>query len=134
MAKRRIFDFEAVWWRGKMVLNGNTIEPQPPFEAYDPFQVYKPYGTGNRGEPRSVLFELLKVDPENTSDILRFCERFGVLGPPKELAGFDELAEDRVNIRRYRRRIRRLAAVNRGAEVPNFRRKPVTPDSSTSSE
>jgi endogenous inhibitor of DNA gyrase (YacG/DUF329 family) len=96
MAKRQIYDFEAVWWRGKMVLKGDTIEPQPPFEAYNPFQAYKPYGIGNRGEPRSVLFELLKVNPEDTSQILHFCERFGVLGPSKELAAFDDLAEEEI--------------------------------------
>ena len=96
MGKRQIYDFEAVWWRGKMVLKDETIEPQPPFEAYNPFQAYKAYGRGNRGEPRSILFELLKVNPDDPSEILHFCERFGVLGPSKELASFDELAEEEI--------------------------------------
>jgi hypothetical protein len=94
MARRQIYDFEATWWRGKMILKDDTtIEPEHPLEAYNPFQAYKPYGMGNRGEPRSVLFELLKVNPEETSDVLHFCERFGVLGPYVERSDFDEMAE-----------------------------------------
>jgi hypothetical protein len=96
MGKRLIYDFEATWWRARMVMTGDVIEPQPPFEPYNPFEVYKPYGRANRGEPRSLLYELLKVNPEDRQQVLSFCERFGVLGPSKEGPSFDDMATEEI--------------------------------------
>jgi hypothetical protein len=92
-----IHDFEATWWRGKMVLKEEgLIEPQGPVQPYNPFEVYKPYGRGNRGESRSLLYEFLKLKPQRPLEVLSFCERFGVLGPSEEKPNFDYWAVNEI--------------------------------------
>lgn len=92
MARKHMYEMDAMWWRGKMLLDGQRIVPQPPLEPYNPFQAFKPSGLGNRGEPRSIVYELLKVNPESPQAVCDFCQRFGVLGPVSEFRGWDIIA------------------------------------------
>jgi hypothetical protein len=57
-----------------MVLEGGTIVPQLPLEPYNPFQPFKPYGVANRGDFRSVVYELSEINPESLQAILNFCD------------------------------------------------------------
>jgi hypothetical protein len=91
MARLRLYDFEATWWRCKLTVEGETLTPTPPFEPYNPFQAYIPYGRATRRDQRSLLYEFLKVNPQDVNAIVAFCERFGVLGPVEEARGFDDL-------------------------------------------
>lgn len=94
MARLRLYDFEAAWWRCKITVEGKTLTPAPPFDPYNPFQAYIPYGRATRRDQRSLLYEFLKVNPKDLHAIVAFCERFGVLGPVEESRGFDELVLD----------------------------------------
>jgi hypothetical protein len=91
MARLRLYDFEATWWRCKITVEGETLTPAPPFEPYNPFQAYIPYGHATRRDQRSLLYEFLKVNSKDMHAIVAFCERFGVLGPVEEPRGFDDL-------------------------------------------
>jgi len=94
MARLQLYDFEGTWWRCKITLEGQTLTPTPPFEPYNPFKAYIPYGRATQREERSLLYEFLRVNPEDVNAIVTFCERFGVLGPVEETKAFDDWVLD----------------------------------------
>jgi hypothetical protein len=94
MARLQLYDFEGTWWRCKISLEDQTLTPIPPFEPYNPFKAYIPYGRATQREERSLLYEFLRVNLEDVNEIVTFCERFGVLGPVKEIKGLDDFVLD----------------------------------------
>ena len=62
-----------------MRLGVDSVIPIGPFEEYDPFQNYYPFGSSNR-KLKSLYLDFLKVNAKDPKEILTFCERFGVLG------------------------------------------------------
>jgi len=84
--------FSGTWYRsaiklGKITRNPTLpwkseedgIVPVPPFEPYNPFAWYYSASDIRQGE-KSLYLEFLAVDADNTEEVVRFCQRFGVLG------------------------------------------------------
>jgi len=72
------------WFRSRVRLEEDTIVPVPPFESYNPFDWYYPASEVRQGD-KSLYLEFLAVNSDNPEEVVRFCERFGVLGSSKEL-------------------------------------------------
>ncbi len=71
--------FKGRWYRSSIQLEGDTIVPIPPLEAYDPFDFYYPATELRQGQ-KSLYLEFLSVNPKIPESILNFCEKWGVLG------------------------------------------------------
>lgn len=76
--------FRGTWYRSAVKLEGETIIPIPPFVSYNPFDFYHPASELRQGQ-KSLYLELLAVDADKPEEIVKFCERFGVLGNSLEL-------------------------------------------------
>ena len=81
------------WYRSEVKLDGDMIVPVPPFESYNPFDWYYPASEVRQGD-KSLYLEFLAVNSDNPEEVVRFCERFGVLGSSKVLlnSNLSELA------------------------------------------
>jgi hypothetical protein len=55
-----------------------VIHPESPYTPYDPFDWYFP--DEKASHPPSIHYQFLEVNAHDEGEILRFCERFGVLG------------------------------------------------------
>ena len=75
-----------LWYRSKVKLDGEMIVPIPPFEAYNPFEKpwYFPANELRQGD-KSLYLKFLAVDTQKREEVVRFCERFGVLGSSRKL-------------------------------------------------
>ena len=76
--------FRGTWYRSQHRLEGDIITPIPPFEPYNPFDWYYSAHDLRQGE-KSLYLEFLEVDTEKPEEILKFCQRFGVLGSATEV-------------------------------------------------
>jgi hypothetical protein len=87
--------FHAIWYRSPMEiidLGEPCIKPIGPLETYNPFEKYYPYSQGSR-EQKALHFQFLTVDADNPQEVLKFCQRYGVLGSglrPKKFRPDDE--------------------------------------------
>jgi hypothetical protein len=75
--------FRGTWYRSAVKLEGETIIPIPLFTPYDPFNQYYSASEIRQGE-RSLYLEFLGVDSDKPQEVVKFCERFGVLGALRE--------------------------------------------------
>jgi hypothetical protein len=91
MGRLSAYDFDASWWRCKAAFSEGVIKPEDPLEAYNPFREWV---GGPTREGKSLLYEFLGVNAEDTPAIVGFCERFGVLGPEEERSNFDSFVPD----------------------------------------
>ncbi len=73
--------FRGTWYRSEVKLEGETIVPVPPFERYNPFDWYFSATEVRQGE-RSLYLDFLDVNSKKPEEVLKFCQRFGVLGDP----------------------------------------------------
>ena len=75
--------FRGTWYRSEVKLEGDTIVPVPPFEAYNPFDSYYSAKDLRQGQ-RSLYLDFLSVNSDKPEEILSFCHRFGMLGDPEQ--------------------------------------------------
>lgn len=75
--------FRGTWYRSAVKLEGETIIPIPPFEIYNPFDLYYSASDIRQGQ-RSLYLEFLNVNSNKPEEIISFCERFGMLGDPEQ--------------------------------------------------
>jgi hypothetical protein len=66
------------WFRSRISLQDKLIVPHPPFTQYDPFDWYFPEEKASH-QP-SIHYQFLDVNASDSGEVIRFCERFGVLG------------------------------------------------------
>jgi hypothetical protein len=85
------------WFRSAVKLEGDMIVPIPPFEAYNPFDRYYPASEVRQGD-KSLYLEFFAVNIDNRVEVVRFCERFGVLGSSLPLLA-DDLAKMEYNFK-----------------------------------
>lgn len=71
--------FKGRWYRSAVKLEGETIVPIPPFEAYDPFDFYYPAPELRQGQ-KSLYLEFLALGRKGPEALLKFSEKYGVLG------------------------------------------------------
>jgi len=93
----QLTDLAATWERCTIEVNGETLQPAPPFTPYNLFDFYFPAGQAPQRDQRSLHYEFLRVDASNVEAIVDFCERFGVLRIIDEGKGasiIDALAEE----------------------------------------
>ena len=69
----------ATWERCAVAVQGQILEPMPPFTPYNLFDFYFPAGRAPERDQRSLHYEFLRVDASNREAVVDFCERFGVL-------------------------------------------------------
>ena len=71
----------AVWWRGKVKLEGAMIVPVDR-RPYNPFQYYFPASTRTPKDEgtRSLPYLFLQVNAFDKRAVLKFCKQYGVLG------------------------------------------------------
>lgn len=69
----------ATWERCAVTVQGQILEPMPPFTPYNLFDFYFPAGRAPERDQRSLHYEFLRVDASNREAVVDFCERFGVL-------------------------------------------------------
>lgn len=72
-------DLPAMWERCKITVQGETLQPGPPFTQYNLFDWYFPYGHTPERDQRSLHYEFLRVDATQVDAVVDFCERFGLL-------------------------------------------------------
>ena len=79
MPSSHLSDLPAMWERCTITLQGETLEPAPPFTPYNLFDCYFPYGRAPERDQRSLHYEFLRVDATHVDAVVDFCERFGLL-------------------------------------------------------
>jgi len=72
---------KAGWWRSAMRLKGKKISSVGEEVDYNVFNFYIPYEEATRHK-HSLHFTFLKVNADDPQEVLKFCESYGVLGPP----------------------------------------------------
>ena len=65
------------------------MEPTGPFHEYDPFKFYYSPGSASKGM-RSLPYLFADINPDNTEDLLAFCQRFGMPGPFNEFENWED--------------------------------------------
>ena len=66
-----------------------VLEPTGPFHEYDPFEFYYSPGSASKGV-RSLPYLFADINPDNTEELLAFCQRFGMPGPFKKFESWGE--------------------------------------------
>ena len=79
MASVPLTHLAAPWERCKISVQGETLDPAPPFIPYNLFDFYFPAGHAPDRAQRSLPYEFLRVDASQLDAIVDFCERFGLL-------------------------------------------------------
>ena len=78
--------FRGTWYRSAVKLEGETIIPVPPFESYNPFDLYYSASEVRQGDKyKSLYLKFLAVDADKPEEVLNFCQRFGMLGNAYDL-------------------------------------------------
>ncbi|HXX76253.1 MAG TPA: hypothetical protein VEI50_14085 [Nitrospiraceae bacterium] len=79
MASVPLTHLAAPWERCKISVQGETLDPAPPFLPYNLFDFYFPSGHAPDRSQRSLPYEFLSVDTPQVDAIVDFCQRFGLL-------------------------------------------------------
>lgn len=79
MASVPLTHLAAPWERCTITVQGETLDPAPPFIPYNLFDFYFPSGQAPDRNQRSLPYEFLRVDATQVNAIVDFCQRFGLL-------------------------------------------------------
>lgn len=102
--------FRGTWYRSQIRLEGDIIIPAPPFEPYNPFDLYFSANEIRQGE-KSLYLEYLEVDSNQPEEVVKFCRRFGVLGNPYGLLQHEFLG--------IRKRVKKEKKIRRSSDSQN---------------